>query len=113
MSDGVTNADFIRTVLKSQYHAALGMLRQAFEKCPDDLWYSKEQVNTFWQTAYHTLYFTHLYLQTSESAYQPWKHHQSAVQYEDCIAGPADPKSTLPLLPEPYTREQVLEYWSF
>ncbi|HET9216823.1 MAG TPA: DinB family protein [Terriglobia bacterium] len=108
-----SNTDFIRSVLKSQYHAALAMLRQALERCPRELWYSKDQVNAFWQTAYHTLYFTHLYLQTDELAFKPWTHHQSAVQYEDCVAGPPDPNSNLPLLPEPYTQEQVLEYWAF
>ena len=109
----MSNTDFIRTVLKSQYHAALAMLRQAIDKCPEDLWYSKDQINACWQVAYHTLYFAHLYLQTSESAFKPWKHHQAAVQHEDAIAGPPGPKSNLPLIPEPYTREQVLEYWSF
>lgn len=113
MSHDTSNAEFLRTVLKSQYHAALAMLRQALDKCPEDLWYSKDQINAFWQTAYHTLYFTHLYLQTNESAFKPWKHHQSAVQHEDAIAGLPDPGSNLPLIPEPYTREQVLEYWSF
>src|SRR5262245_55571959 len=105
--------DLLRTVLKSQYHASLAMLRQTIEKCPDDLWYSKDQINAFWQTAYHTLFFTHLYLQPNDAAFKPWKHHQANVQYEDAIAGKRDPNSTLPLLPEPYTREQVLEYWVF
>jgi hypothetical protein len=108
----MSDAEFLRTVLKSQYHAALAMLRQALDRCPQDLWYSKDQVNAFWQTAYHTLYFTHLYLQPNEAAFKPWKHHQSGVQHEDGISGPPA-NSTLPLLPEPYTREQVLEYWSF
>src|SRR5262245_28467023 len=103
--------EILRTVLKSQYHASLSMLRQAIAKCPGDLWYNTEQVNAFWQTAYHTLFFAHLYLQPNEGAFRPWKGHQSRVQYEDAIAGPPDPTSALPLLPEPYTREQVLEYW--
>jgi hypothetical protein len=33
------------------------------------------------------------------------------VQHEDGIAGPADPDSELPLIPRPYTQEQVLAYW--
>ena len=107
------STDFLRSILKSQYHASLAMLRQAIEKCPDDLWYSRNQINAFWQTAYHTLFFTHLYLQPNEAAFKCWKHHQSNVQHEDGQTGPADPNSTLPLIPEPYTREQVLEYWAF
>jgi phosphopantothenoylcysteine synthetase/decarboxylase len=107
------SADLLRAVLKSQYHASLAMLRQTVEKCPDDLWYRTDQINAFWQTAYHTLFFTHLYLQTNEAAFKPWKHHQSNVQHEDGQTGPAHPNSTLPLIPKPYTREQVLEYWTF
>jgi len=112
MSD--TNApDVIRAALKPQYHAALAMLRQGIEQCPDDLWYGKAQVNAPWQMAYHTLYFTHLYLQRRREEFEPWEGHQGDVQHEDGIAGPDDPSSGLPLLPKPYTREQVLAYWRF
>jgi len=89
------------------------MLRHAIEKCPADLWYSKEQTNAFWQTAYHTLFFTHLYLQRTAEDFRPWKEHQGQVQHEDGHTAPSDPASTLPLLPNPYTQEQVLEYWHF
>ncbi len=102
----------LRSVLKSQYHAALAMLRETLEQCPDDLWSSSEHVNSFWQVAYHTLFFAHLYIQPNEAAFRPWEYHQSEVQHEDGIAGPPDPNSTLPLIPEPYTRAQVLAYWN-
>jgi hypothetical protein len=32
---------------------------------------------------------------------------------EDGIAGRPKPGSSLPLLPQPYTKAQVLEYWKF
>jgi hypothetical protein len=89
------------------------MLRPIIEQCPDDLWYSKEYLNTFWQLAYHTLFFAHMYTQTEEAAFEPFKYHQPNNQYPDAIPGPADPNSKLPLLPNPFTREQVLEYWDF
>ena len=87
------------------------MLRETIERCPDGVWLSKEHLNSFWQIAYHALFFTHLYLQPNEAAFRPWKHHQSEVQNPDGIGGEPDPKSTLPLIPEPYTKAQVLEYW--
>jgi hypothetical protein len=59
------------------------------------------------------LFLAHLYVQPNEDAFKPWKDHQGNVQHEDGIAGPPDPNSTLPLIPEPYSRAQVLEYWSF
>lgn len=103
----------LRAVLKSQYHAALAMLRETIENCPKELWYSKEPLNAFWQVAYHTLYFTHLYLMSGEAAFRPWEGHQADVQHPDGIPGPADPESALPLIPEPYTKAQALAYWSF
>ncbi|HET8924509.1 MAG TPA: DinB family protein [Candidatus Acidoferrum sp.] len=102
-----------RSVLNSQYHAALAMLGDAIQRCPDNLWLASDHMNAFWQIAYHTLFFTHLYLQPDEAAFRPWQHHQSSVQHPDGIAGAPDPNSSLPLIPAPYTKAQVLEYWSF
>jgi hypothetical protein len=105
------NTTAIRPILKSQYHAALEMLREAITVCPEDTWYSDDPTNAFWQVAYHTLYFTHLYLQQNETAFVPWEHQQSAVQHPDGIPGRADPNSALPLIPKPYSRAEVLAYW--
>jgi hypothetical protein len=103
--------ELLRTVLKSQYHASLAMLRQAVENCPADLWYSTDQLNSYWQIVYHTLFFAHMYLQPNEAAFRPWKNHQRNVQNDDGLTRPPDPSSSLPLIPDPYTKEQVLEYW--
>lgn len=103
----------LKTILKSQYHAALQMLRQSIESCPDDVWANSSHRNQFWQLAYHTLFFTHLYLQPNDSTFRPWAEHQFGVQHEDGIAGPADPESKLPLIPKPYSKRQVMDYWNF
>ena len=103
-------AETLRSILKSQYHASLAMLRETLERCPDDVWSNDEHKNSFWQIAYHTLFIGHLYLQPNQAAFRPWERHQADAQHQDGIAGPADPDSTLPLIPEPYTRAQVLEY---
>jgi hypothetical protein len=112
-ADIATISGSLRTILKSQYHAALEMLGETIERCPEDLWYSTGQTNAFWQVAYHTLFFTHLYMQTDEHAFRPWEQHQANVQHADGIPGPPDPNSTLPLIPDPYTKEQVIAYWRF
>ena len=105
--------EILKTILKSQYHAALQMLHQSIETCPDDLWESGSYRNQFWQVAYHTLFFTHLYLQPELSAFKPWAEHRSDVQHEDAIVGAADPESKLPLIANPYSKRQVMDYWSF
>jgi hypothetical protein len=106
-------ADAVRAALKTQYHAALRMLRQAIEACPDALWSSDAFVTKSWQLAYHTLFFAHLYLQPEEAAFVPWEGHQADVQAPDGIAGDPVPDSPLPLLPRPYTKEEVLAYCRF
>jgi hypothetical protein len=103
----------LRAVLKSQYHATLAMLRETIERCPAEVWASRKHRNAFWQVAYHTLFFTHLYLQPNEAAFRHWPGQQSDVQHPDGIAGPAAAESSLPLIPEPYSKEEVLEYWAF
>lgn len=100
----------LRGVLKRQYHASLAMLRDAVERCPEDLWERRGHLNAYWQVAYHALYFTHLYLQREVSEFRPWAQHQGDVQHPDGLHAPEDPDSELPLLPEPYSKDQVLDY---
>jgi hypothetical protein len=100
----------LSATLKSQYHASLAMLRGAIELCPPELWSDGEHTNAIWQIAYHTLFFAHLYMQPSEADFIPWEHHQSDNQYPDGIPGPADPESSLPLVPDPYSKSQILAY---
>ena len=96
----------LRPALKSQYHAALAMLQRAVEACPDELWLS-DQPNRFWQVAYHALFFTHLYLQPNEAAFQPWEHHREEYQF---IGKLPWPPYRPPNIGEPYTKPQVLDY---
>lgn len=106
-------AGAVRAALRSQYHAALAMLRDAVERCPDERWTDDGHRNACWQLAYHALFFTHLYLGRDEASFRPWEHHRADAQHPDGIPGPADPGSTLPLLPPPYTRTRVLAYADF
>jgi len=105
--------DQMQKILKSQYHAALAMLRETIERCPDDVWLSEQHKNSFWQVAYHALFFTHVYLQPNEAAFRYWEHSQKDVQNADAFAIESDPNSNLPLLPKPYTKAEVLAYWNF
>jgi hypothetical protein len=112
-------SNFLRGMLKSQYHAALAMLRDAVERCPDDLWVNRDHTNPYWRVAYHALFYTHLYLQPSLEAFRPWERHQAYIEdlddappppeFEDAIAMPPSPPQT----GEPYTKAEVLEYWQF
>ncbi|MGH7177765.1 MAG: DinB family protein [Tepidisphaeraceae bacterium] len=107
-----------RTALKSQYHAALAMFRDAIERCPDDLWVARPpRGNQFWRIAYHTLYFTHLYMVPKSSDFRAWEHHQTGVHDMDDDPSPTEPgvELELPHRPPqtgmPYTKAEILEYW--
>ena len=106
-------ATSIAADLKSQYKASLEMLRDAIEKCPDELWDRDSDLNKTWQIAYHALYFSHLYSERKLEDFEPWSGQHSPTQNDDAIPGPTDPKSSLPLIPTAYSREEILRYWLF
>jgi len=97
----------LRPVLKSQYHAGLAMVRQAVERCPEDLWAATWHSNPIWQVAYHALFYTHLYLQPDEESFTPWEGAREEYQF----LGPLPwPPHRPPKIGEPYGKQDVLEY---
>ncbi len=98
----------IQGVLKSQYHASLAMLRQAIERCPDEAWDRGEHPCSVWQIAYHTLFFTHLYLQPDEKAFRPWEQHREEYQFLGAVPWPPHGP---PRIDPPYTKGEILDYW--
>jgi hypothetical protein len=90
-----------------QYRASLAMLGRAVELCPESLWLSADYHNRFWHVAYHTLFFTNLYLQPDEGSFTPWAKHKPDSQY-------LGPRPRTPQAPRkidsPYTKAEVLEY---
>ena len=97
----------VQEVIKSQYQAALEMLRRAVVKCPESLWDDPTYKNRFWHLAYHALFYTHLYLHPSQKAFVPWEKQRDDYQF----MGPTPwPPHTEPEIGEPYTKEEILEY---
>jgi len=93
--------DGLRSALKSQYHATLAMLRSSIRRCPDDLWTDAGgHANPFWRIAYHTLFYTHLYLQPNNRVFRPWEQQQKGIQ-----------QMRNPPRRQPYTKAEVLTYW--
>ena len=84
-----------KQVIQSQYLAALAMLKEAIEKCPESVWYDPDEKFKIWSKAYHTVFFAHLYLQKAEKDFVEWEKHH-------------DPDGDVP-----FTREEVLEYLDF
>ena len=99
----------VRAALKSQYHAGLKSLRLAIEQCPDSLWDNPaDGAAAFWRVAYHTLFYTHFYLQKDEHSFTPWTRHRDESQH---LSGIPWENNRLPHPCEPYSRNDILEYW--
>ncbi len=97
----------VRSALKGQYCAALGMLRQTIERCPEPVWLSGEHPRTYWRIAYHALFYTHLYLQPDLESFVPWSGHRADSNHIEALPWPphAEPPAC-----EPYARGDVLAY---
>ena len=93
----------IKETIKSQYYASLEMLRQAIAECPESLWSGTEYNNPFWQTAFHVLFYTHLYLQPREEDFVPWEEHKD--EYVS-LGESGDGEGS----GEPYSKEELLAF---
>jgi hypothetical protein len=92
----------LQSAMQSQYHACLRMLWTAIRRCPDDLWTSRHgHANPYWRIAYHTLFYTHLYLQANNRIFRPWEHHQRGIQHMERW------RKTWRV----YSKAEVLAYW--
>ena len=88
-----------QAVIQSQYHAALAMLRQAVEQCPDSLWADAAYSNPAWHIAYHVLYYTHLYLQPTAEDFDPQE------LFRDDVRGLDDSDPALI-----YSKDEIFDY---
>jgi hypothetical protein len=98
----------IKKVIQSQYHATLAMLEQAIVKCPASLWDDPGSKDRFWHIAYHALFYTHLYLQSSEEEFEPWAKHRDEYEFMGALPWPPHKE---PKIGEAYRKEEVLEYY--
>jgi hypothetical protein len=95
-------------LLRRQFAAALQMLQQAIEACPDDLWDDRSQGSPFWHLAYHALYFTDLYLSDDLKDFQARDDHEENTHF---LPGDYGDFAGIVTTPEKaYTRDQLVEY---
>jgi len=60
-----------KTSIWSQFGAAIDMLANAIEACPESLWGDRSQKPEYWYVAFHTLFYLDLYLSESEVGFRP------------------------------------------
>jgi hypothetical protein len=96
-----------KPAILTQYLAALEMLKQTVVKCPPALWDEPSDKNKFWHITYHALFYTHLYLQVSESEFKAWAKHREHYQF----LGPLPwPPHEPPSIGQAYDKEDLLAY---
>lgn len=100
----------IESVFQSQYHAALAMLRQTVERCPDSLWEVPTATRPFWHISYHVLFYTHLYLAPTDADFTPWAHHRPNYNY---LGETPWSDHRMEEITQPYTKDEILAYLSF
>jgi len=91
--------DAWKDALQSQFAAAIAMLENAMDACPDALWDDRSRQPEFWYVAYHTLFYLDLYLSPSLDGFIP---------PPPFTLDETDPAGVLP--PHPYTKDELRAY---
>jgi hypothetical protein len=96
----------IQSAMSQQFISAIDMLENVIRACPDRLWQVRlwddpelPRADEFWYLAYHTLFWTDLYLTGSIEGFSP----PSPFTLDEL-----DPAGIIP--PEPFSRDELLTY---
>jgi len=100
--------DIWPTLIGRQFAAAIQMLQQAIEACPDELWDDRSDGSPFWHLAYHALFFTDLYLSDDEKAFRARDFHRDQAHF---LPGDYQELAGVVTTPaEPFTRAQLADH---
>src|SRR6476660_7015712 len=100
--------DYYKQIVTTQYEGALSMLLHCVEACPPEHWESKIAQGTFRWVAYHTLFFTDLYLSKSNESFELRELHQRGGDERQPVACQGLSKEDT-LAYVPLCREKALE----
>ncbi len=95
----------IAEALRQQYRAALAMLSDCIERCPEEAWDRSSDTNRFWHLSCHTLFFTSFYLSSND---EPVLWPKFRPKHQVLSAGPWAPDFDRESL-IPYSREEMRE----
>jgi hypothetical protein len=68
------------TIVWNQFGAAIDMLENALDACPDEVWGDRSRRPEFWYVVYHTLFFLDFYPSDSSVA-ELWLYDLRHVQH--------------------------------
>ena len=90
---------FWKALIWQQFGAAIDMLENAMNACPDALWNDRSRQPEFWYVVYHTLFLLDLYSSDSLDGFAP----PPPVGMEEL-----DPDGKMP--ERPYTKDEMRAY---
>lgn len=90
---------FWKETVWRQFGAALDMLENAMEACPEGLWSDRSRQPEFWYLVFHTLFYLDFYLSGPVAGFVP---------PEPFTLDELDPAGVLP--ERPYTKEELRGY---
>jgi len=88
-----------KSIIWGQFGAAIDMLENAINACPDSLWGNKIGHSEFWYITFHALFFLDLYLSESDKGFVP----PAPFTLDEL-----DERGLLP--DRVYTRQELLKY---
>ena len=88
-----------KEIVWRQFGAAIEMLENGINECPEDLWSDRSRNPEFWYVAYHTLFWLDYYLTADVEGFSP----PSPFKLEEL-----DPAGVLP--ERVYTKDELLAY---
>ena len=88
-----------RTILWQQFGAAIDMLENAIDACPDHIWSDRSRQPEYWYVTYHTLFWLDLYEFGAVEGYEP----PAPFTLEEL-----DPAGIIPA--KPYTKRELKSY---
>ncbi len=99
--------ELFKNTIVSQFGAALSMFNESVVQCPDASWEGPVGNHAFWHVAYHTLFFTDLYLSRDDASFEAPSFYRE--DYHFLGKKPFPPYETV-VADNPYTKDVILEY---
>ena len=99
--------ELFKKCLLGQFGASLSVLNQCAQQCPDEQWEGLVGDYAFWHVAYHTLFFTDLYLSPDEQSFEPPSFYREDYHFFGQKPWPPYEKVVADV---PYPKETIIEY---
>lgn len=99
--------DKFRQLVVGQYEAALSMLKECVDRCPDAVWNARVANYKFCQVAFHTLFYTDFYLGEDPESFRRQPFH---LQNERIFRDYEEFEDRAPV--HLYEKRQILAYLS-